>query len=705
MEKEDQFSETMAGPLGVNPFIDHNSSSRTNMFGAHIAQRLVVQNMTENALQTGANVELGNYTFSVKVPFDCKVLAIINKYKPMNNNFTWENSPKKIVIIESIHTLEISYIELPKYCSYHAHFGFKYIGQRGLEELATGATLREGTTLLDSPGKASNGNYMFGREINVAFMSHPGCSEDGVVVSESLLDKFTFNTYEKVKVNFGRDYFPVNIYGDDDVYRGFPDIGDMVRPDGLLVALRKYNDFFMPIKQSKYAVSTIDEIFDRRIYTNGDNGRIIDIEVYTCGDRKQEFTPMDRQLQQYVYGTKVFYQEIMDVYKRIAKEHEKRGTVPTLSPKFHSLIQECFIALYEYESRAKIDKTYRKEPLDGYMAIFTIEYAVKPTKGMKFTDMHGGKGVVVHVMPDDHMPVDSEGNRADYIMDPNSRINRMNLGGLYELYINSASRDVAKRIRKSLNIDHGDSGSLDKVKAIYGSNKALFDEVWNYLVGYYQLICPKLFEWSHTMADEEKIDVLAGICHDKIYLYLPLGEGIEYDKAVKAIESNPAYKPLYGPVSYRGYSGELKTTKENIRIGGMYIMILDKIGDDGSSVSVGKLQNFGVLAKLTKESKNDEPFRAQPIRGMGETETRILTAYTPPDVITELMDRSNNPSTAESMVETILSAPKPTNIKKLINRKVETYGNTKPLQIFNHILMCMGTELMYEQKTPGAMPK
>ena len=412
MDREDQFSEILAGPLGVNPFIDHNSSSRINMFGSHIAQRLVVHELNENALQTGTNLELGNYTFSVKVPFDCKVLAVINKYKPMNNNFTWETTPKKIVIIENIHTLEISYIELPRYCSYHNHFGFKYKPQRGLDELAPGATLRAGTVLLDSPGKARNGNYMFGREVNVAFMSHPGCSEDGVVVSESLLEKFTFNTYERIKVNFGRDYFPVNIYGDDTTYKGFPDIGDEVRPDGLLVALRKYNDFLVPIRQSRYAASTINELFDRKIYTNGDNGRVIDIEVHTCGDKKQEFASMDEQLKQYVYGTKVFCQEIMDVYNRIKKEHEKRGTVPIISPKFHTLIHDCHAVLYEYGNRAKISKMYRKEPLDGYMAIFTIEYTVKPTKGMKFTDMHGGKGVVVHVMPDEHMPVDSEGNRA-----------------------------------------------------------------------------------------------------------------------------------------------------------------------------------------------------------------------------------------------------------------------------------------------------
>ena len=39
------------------------------------------------------------------------------------------------------------------------------------------------------------------------------------------------------------------------------------------------------------------------------------------------------------------------------------------------------------------------------------------------------------------MPVDEEGNRADIVMDPNSRVNRMNIGGLTEQYINAASRE------------------------------------------------------------------------------------------------------------------------------------------------------------------------------------------------------------------------------------------------------------------------
>jgi DNA-directed RNA polymerase beta subunit len=41
--------------------------------------------------------------------------------------------------------------------------------------------------------------------------------------------------------------------------------------------------------------------------------------------------------------------------------------------------------------------------------------------------------------PED-MPVDQNGNRADIIMDPNSTVSRMNLGRVYEMYINITTK-------------------------------------------------------------------------------------------------------------------------------------------------------------------------------------------------------------------------------------------------------------------------
>lgn len=311
--------------------------------------------------------------------------------------------------------------------------------------------------------------------------------------------------------------------------------------------------------------------------------------------------------------------------------------------------------------------------------------------------------MVVLSVPDEHMPVDENGNRAEFVMDPNSRINRMNLGGPIELYINSASRDVGIKIRNTFGIERGDKHALQKVEQIYKNENTKFIWAWDYYAGYLKIIAPKQYQWciDGSMSEEEKISQLATICQDHVYLYLPQEYAPEYNKAIVKIENSP-YKPVYGPVEYTGYSGKKVKTKDKVRIGSMYIIMLEKIGDDNSSVASGKFQHFGVLAKLTKEDKSAEPYRAQPIKGIGETESRIFASYAGDVAIAELMDRNNNPQSHIEIVNQILKADKPTQIPQLIDRKKIPYGYTKPIQIVNHIAMCAGWEFKYEAKLTPA---
>ena len=309
------------------------------------------------------------------------------------------------------------------------------------------------------------------------------------------------------------------------------------------------------------------------------------------------------------------------------------------------------------------------------------------------------KGVVCHVEKDENMPVDEMGNRAEFVMDPNSRINRMNIGGPIELYINAASRDIGKKIRSAFGIEQGDIHAKNKVLKIQQTDPVKFQWAWEFLVGYYKIISPRQYQWATdgTITNEEIVEELSVICRDHVYLYLPPEHSPEYHKAIIKIENSP-YRPHYGPVEYVGYSGRKVRTKSKVRIGSLYIIMLEKIGDDSSSVASGKFQHFGVLAKLTKEDKSSEPYRAQPIKGVGETEGRIFASYAGPVALAELMDRNNNPMTHMEIVNQILKAAKPTQIQQLIDRKKLPYGNTKPLQIMNHIALCGGWKFEYESK-------
>lgn len=293
------------------------------------------------------------------------------------------------------------------------------------------------------------------------------------------------------------------------------------------------------------------------------------------------------------------------------------------------------------------------------------------------------------------MPVDERGNRADMIMGPEARTNRMNIGGLYEHYINAASNQLAQDVREQLGVKKGTRAAAQVIQAIDHSEPEKFKKVWDYVIGYYRIVAPlqAYFYDSGRIGKEGIYENLATIVNDMVYLFLPTDYCVDYFKAVSLIEQH--VKPHYGPVTYTGYSGRQVKTKKKVRIGAMYVMLLEKTADDWSAVASAKVQHFGFLAQIGKTDKYSEPLRQQPIKGVGETEGRILMAYCGARAMAEVMDRNNNPATHREMVFNVLNAEKPTDIDNIVDRNKYLLGKSKGIQMLHHLLACVGFGLEY----------
>ena len=293
------------------------------------------------------------------------------------------------------------------------------------------------------------------------------------------------------------------------------------------------------------------------------------------------------------------------------------------------------------------------------------------------------------------MPVDEDGNRADIVMDPNSTMSRMNLGRLYEQYINAASRDVAKQIVQRLGFKGQEPESLppavvlSTLESVEKQTPELLDTVWNYLLGYYQIVSPKMYIWFTTgQYKGTRLDHLAAVVRDGIYLYIPPESEVEMSEVVQQLERQ--YRPTYGPVTYVGNSGQKITTKSPVRIGSLYVILLEKIGDDWTAVSSAKLQHYGVLSQVTNADKYSQPTRNQAIRALGEAEVRIYVSYVGSKTTADILDRNANPVTHEEALKTLLTSDKPTNITQLVDRNKTPMGGSKPLQLVRHIAECGG---------------
>lgn len=321
------------------------------------------------------------------------------------------------------------------------------------------------------------------------------------------------------------------------------------------------------------------------------------------------------------------------------------------------------------------------------------------------------KGVVVAIWPDEMMPVDEHGNRAECIMDGNATNNRMNFGRLYEHYINAASRDAVRRIRQRLGIEGEDRNIYKQLHQIEDQNPGLIDEMWNYVMGFYEICSPR----NHTVfaSGQYRNNRLVHLTHilkeGIMHLSMPTNNQPEPTNIVRLLEKKQQldmdYRPLHAPVRYVGNSGIPCVTVAPVRIAPLYVMILEKTGDDWSAISSGKLQHHGVLAKISSGDKYAKPSRVTPVRAVGESELRIYISYCGPRLAADIMDKNNNPITHKHMVENILMADKPTAIEKIVDRNLIPFGGSKPLQIIHHIGMTGGWKFVYDAPIPISQPK
>jgi hypothetical protein len=699
-----ELSAKWLGAPGLNPFHIYDSSARIQMLSQHLGQMLVVKGSVPRQLQTGMERQYGKYTYKVEMPCDGKILDIIPRYEQTLGQDSIAHNPQTVAVYENDETKEIGIIQLVDYCSNHQYFGFRYKTTPDFDKIRINAFIPKGTVFLDSPSVTTDGDYAYGVQANIAFMTHPACSEDGVVIRRGFLPQLGFRTYETRVIEWGRKRFALNLYGDPakGEYKPFPDIGDEIRPDGLLMALRDYDPAELAVvEQSVNACRQVDFIFDTTVYANGAGGRIIDVRInHDIADMNCAAVHMDKQPQKYDNARRRFYHRVLELYTSLRKQ---RGDALQITPEFHQLVVQAQSVMTE-GGKQRVTKLYRKAPLDTYRVEFVIEYENTPNMGFKLTDLHGGKGVICKVLNDEDMPVDEEGNRADIIMDGNATINRANPGRLYEQYYNASARDTHKRLCAMLGI----APHTREVEAYNHISKlpaAQINQAWDYLFNFYRIISPPMCEWWETgQVKTTQQEYLAEIVKLGIGLFIPPDHHNLAQDVVWALENLPQYKPVYGPVTYVGNSGQRVVTVKPTRIGSVYVILLEKTGDDWSAVSSGKLQLFGVLSQLTKGDKYSRPVRAQAVRVAGEGEMRIFLANCGERFAAEIMDRNNNPIAHQSMVSGILAAEKPGNIQSLVDRSQIAFGGSKAVQLLRHMNEVSGFKFVHQAHDPN-LPK
>jgi hypothetical protein len=267
-------------------------------------------------------------------------------------------NPQKIMVCEEFGSNQIGVLNMPLYCSYHQYFGFElnYLAE-SKQLLRRGQAIPKGTVFAQSPTIDTNGDYRYGIELNMCLMSHPAVSEDGIMICRDVLPKLSYKTYERRTVSWGAKRYAINAYGTIDNYKPFPDIGDYIHENGLIMALRGYNNDLAPAEQSVYDLMEVDEFFDEATYSVPGRGKVVDIIIHHDENSMNPVTPlgMSEQAKKYDQATRTFYKQILAEYNALRKS---RGDKLELTPQFQSLVKEALAYVGDHkESIQKLSST------------------------------------------------------------------------------------------------------------------------------------------------------------------------------------------------------------------------------------------------------------------------------------------------------------------------------------------------------------
>lgn len=678
---------------GLIPFLQFMSSPRVDMVASHLNQAMVIDGGSFPRIFAGPENMLGEYEFSkTRLDQDITVVAVIPKYAATLGPSRIERTPSITIVYLGHRDNKLHYMTADSY--FRGSDGFGYINKwDNLNRVHAGLPIYQfneygnETKLVTSPAH-KNGMYCLGVELNVAFMTLEETIEDAMLVSRSAADKMATTEIKEVKIQIRQDEYPLNTYGVADDIRAMPDIGERVNANGVLAAFRSMNVETLLPDTTEAALGDLQTTHDNIFYAPP-GALILDITVNAIRSSKAPRS-LFAQFDKYIDGNIRYWQQIVEIYSQHRQTHE-------LSKAFHEhltvAIQRLIAAgkdvrLPGVTRRTKVKLIGKnKLPID-FMEI-TVVYAIKRpfAEGFKITGRDGQKGVTCRILPDECMPTDDYGFRADLVIDPSSSINRMTIGPLYETAINRVSEFVRRKVQAL--------HAIDPVAAV----DMLFD--------YYNDIHPnyaKLVRETLTTEQARRAHVLDAITSGNIYLHIPPGlDNISFE-LINRLQKKWDVK--LSPVTFTtkdmdGNVIDTFRTKNNVCIGSKYVYTLCKIPEP-SSPGVAHVNQYNTPMKSPPSERNRFPIKRNPIR-LGEEESRIslMDLQDAEEYMRMMCLQGSSPKGMNLIVETLLTAQHPTRIRRFPITTAELINSNTIVKVFEHMFTTMGLGV----STHGARPR
>jgi len=662
----------------LQPFNESNSGSRKIMQGIQKEQSIQLLHPETPLIVTGYENKFGYYS-SEFVTADSDYVVVDKIIK---------NKNKYCVLLHDINNNRLHCIMRVGYVYSTEFYGYD-LNTSYLDRLRPKDIIPKGKPISYSASFDDEFNKQDGVNLTTIYMNLGRTTEDPIVLSESAAKKFTSPLYHSISIIINDNDIPLNLYGNDNNYKIFPDIGEEVK-NGILCAIRRERkDDEALYSQSKERLKEI-MISDVRYICSGE---VIDIDVYCNNVEKLND----------IYNTQlgVYYKENMEYSLNLYNAVNN-------FMKSHSGCKMTYEMEVEYTICKKTinDVSYMKEKaFNNICCDIMVRDYVPVNVGDKITDRYGGKGVISAIIKDEKMPMyyrHGSWNYVDAIYNQCTVINRENPGQLNETeitYIGSKLVDKIAEMRENAE-KMDDAFTNNYNNAMY---KAVTQaEEWLYT--YYSIINPEQAKEFHEnvlgrLSFEERQDVIWSIIQDgELYLVItPMRNIFTIDTLRQLYNAFPFIRDdkdyLY--VHQKDSNGvpRLVKTRRPMVIGKKYIYRLKQLAEEKfSAVSLASTNIKGENTKTKANKLHISPISKTPVRFGNMEASELMQLKYCQYTIEAFMMLSTSPIARRLMKNLLTGDP--------FDRNITLDGSSKSrnVEIVNAYLKAMGLRLVFTKK-------
>lgn len=646
--------EQVLGKELIQPFPANSSGNRKIMYSVHTEQSMALCKPEVPFIQTGFENEFGTRSTSFQTADQSKtVLARVERYA-----MTPGHEYYLIVHNEETNTLDIIHRIGYKYIT--ESFGY-LINNSRLDDLVVGSIISKGEVVTKSGGFDEYNNRMDGLNVLLMYVAKNKTTEDAIEISESCAEKFKSPLIKKISFMINENDILLNLYGNNDIYKVIPDIGEEIK-DGILAAVRRENKEEALFSQVFNKLQDIN-MSDEKITSNG---KVVGIEIHTNNPDLMENSNYNTQLNMYYQDTRRFYDELIHTVNKLKMNYQCE-----LGYDLQKLI---------HVGQQVLDGVKFNLDNNVYSNLQMDIYILEENKlhiGDKLTNRYGGKGIISNILPDELMPMTEDSQRIEMKYNQATVVNRLNPSQLFEMEINSASAAIIRNLNKQDVI-----GSLKKI------------------VKFISFFSPTQAEdMEHFISKcnpAAKMEFLNSIINDgNIFMsILPIQEAVSIDTLRAVLEEFPETRHGYI------YTPMLDSTNTNYRlvkslrpvlVAKQYVCRLKQYAEEKfSATSMSFSNNKGENSRNKSAGLYKPVYTNTPIR-QGEMEISALTHIGDDINVIMLMLYSTAPIGRRSIRDLLTKNPNDINITLSADAK------SRSAEIVNTYLKAIGLKLEFKK--------